>query len=473
MIYLQLLCIFVLNGLINCQDLRLGLLANTHLGKNPTGESTNGNNIQIGSIIEGRGRRQCCCSVTPNCPNVFNGDSDYFDYDDDLVGTGIINPRIQGSNIGLRIANRPPNSGLNSPQFLSCPPGRTQCCYENVISLSHLGNQCSINNQGSKIIQKEPFQQSCRTNAPFVGSTCGTRSFNHVPGLLPGQSSPEEFPWTVLILTQKNEFVGTGVIVPERFDNQVQFNTRKILTVAHKLLNYNINELKVRVLDYDASDFKFPEQRRHEEFGVAQSFIHPQFDRIRLINDIAVLKVDRPINLERQGISAACYPSCIDMFGNNFRNGTGSRCWVSGWGKDNVNGNFKVIQNKVDVPLVNNRQCESQLKRALSARSTRIASNFRLHGSEICAGGETGKDACEGDGGAPLVCQSVEGLWHVVGLVTWGVGCANKDVPGVYAKKSQFQTVVRSLSKCNWKYIPRNGWTSDNGKYSFDNNKEG
>ena len=59
--------------------------------------------------------------------------------------------------------------------------------------------------------------------------------------------------------------------------------------------------------------------------------------------------------------------------------------------------------------------------------------NFRLSSSEVCAGGEEGKDACDGDGGAPLVCQSKDNRWHVVGLVTWGVDCARKGVPGIYA----------------------------------------
>merc|ERR1712226_688334 len=45
------------------------------------------------------------------------------------------------------------------------------------------------------------------------------------------------------------------------------------------------------------------------------------------------------------------------------------------------------------------------------------------------------KDACTGDGGSPLVCQGQSGRWTVVGLVTWGVGCAS-DVPGVYARMS-------------------------------------
>ena len=107
-----------------------------------------------------------------------------------------------------------------------------------------------------------------------------------------------------------------------------------------------------------------------------------------------------------------------------------SRCWVAGWGKDSSSGSFQVIQNRVDVPILPNRDdCQRRMQRALG----NAGRNFRLSQSEICAGGEEGKDACDGDGGAPLVCKSDENRWHVVGLVTWGVDCAQKGVPGIYA----------------------------------------
>ena len=74
--------------------------------------------------------------------------------------------------------------------------------------------------------------------------------------------------------------------------------------------------------------------------------------------------------------------------------------------------------------------CQRRMKAALGTSAGR---NFQLSESEVCAGGEEGKDACDGDGGAPLVCQSKDNRWNVVGLVTWGVDCAQRGVPGVYA----------------------------------------
>ena len=70
---------------------------------------------------------------------------------------------------------------------------------------------------------------------------------------------------------------------------------------------------------------------------------------------------------------------------------------------------------------------------------------FRLHPGEVCAGGEAGKDSCDGDGGAPLVCKSQEGNWHVVGLVAWGNGCAKAGVPGIYVNVHHYMDFITAV----------------------------
>ena len=56
----------------------------------------------------------------------------------------------------------------------------------------------------------------------------------------------------------------------------------------------------------------------------------------------------------------------------------------------------------------------------------------------MCAGGEPGKDTCSGDGGSPLVCQAVSGRWHVVGLVSWGIGCGVAGRPAIDTNVFQY-----------------------------------
>merc|ERR1711890_208570 len=72
-------------------------------------------------------------------------------------------------------------------------------------------------------------------------------------------------------------------------------------------------------------------------------------------------------------------------------------------------------------------------------RTTRLGKRFQLDDSFICAGGQDGKDTCKGDGGSPLVCASKYDPYTYVqaGVVAWGIGCGEDNVPGVYASVAE------------------------------------
>ncbi|KAK3723816.1 hypothetical protein QZH41_019493, partial [Actinostola sp. cb2023] len=75
------------------------------------------------------------------------------------------------------------------------------------------------------------------------------------------------------------------------------------------------------------------------------------------------------------------------------------------------------------VPLISRQACQKSyddLRYTLTARMR-------------CAGnGRGGIDACQGDSGGPLVCKSGD-TWNLVGVISWGIGCARKGRYGVYA----------------------------------------
>jgi len=383
---------------------------------------------------------QCCC---------IPADLDCFDLYpavDDLVGQGLIDPRI---------VNRPPAQPHQLNTLDTCPAGYKTCCYAPDLDLSvfQRNNQCispyaasqQLNQQHHTPQYTESWTQGCQEAPVYGAKTCGTRTYaGPVSGLSHGQSSPGEFPWTCILLNQNNDFVGTCAVITDDFSNNNNAPTRKVLTAAHKLKNIATNDLlKVRVGEWDASGFNAPEQQSHEEYTVVRILKHPAMSLTRLSDDIAILTVDRDINLANPYVNTACLPSCDNQFDHIFSNGTGVRCHVAGWGKDEIDGTFQFIPKKVDLSLVPDNQCEAKLKTALNSRQPGVGDRFVLHPSEVCAGGEVGKDACVGDGGSPLVCQAKSGRWTVVGLVSWGIGCAS-DIPGVYVKVSQYRDWINA-----------------------------
>ena len=70
----------------------------------------------------------------------------------------------------------------------------------------------------------------------------------------------------------------------------------------------------------------------------------------------------------------------------------------------------------------------------------------RISGTMMCAS-SFGKDACQGDSGGPLIAKGKTPNDDViVGLVSWGLGCADRRYPGVYTDISSVRSWIERVS---------------------------
>ncbi len=86
---------------------------------------------------------------------------------------------------------------------------------------------------------------------------------------------------------------------------------------------------------------------------------------------------------------------------------------------------------QVNVPIVSTERC------------LRSYGN-RIYSGHICAGYEEGgRDSCGGDSGGPLFALGPAGRPVQVGVVSWGGGCAQPGMFGVYASVPAYERFIR------------------------------
>lgn len=216
-------------------------------------------------------------------------------------------------------------------------------------------------------------------------------------------ASIDNFPWAVSMQRLGSHRCGAVIIAPNR-----------LLSAAHCAWIITATSLSIRAGSTQS-------QSGGQLIQVSRVINHPNYNFLTLNNDINVLWMASSFNMAPTGVAAIGLPA------QGASVATGAMATVAGWGATREGGPASPGLQSVAVPIVSNAQCNANY-------------NGGITEGMLCAGfPQGGRDACQGDSGGPL---NIHGT--LVGIVSWGQGCARPGFPGVYARVAHFRNWINS-----------------------------
>jgi len=211
------------------------------------------------------------------------------------------------------------------------------------------------------------------------------------------------FPWAAAIALERQDgslfnFCGGSLITPEW-----------VVTAAHCTVQVGQKIILGRLNLTETGG---------EVHNVIQVINHADYNPDTSDFDIALVKLGSASS--QTPISLIPENSNLTAPGKNFT--------IAGWGLLEEGGMASDDLMEVTVPVVSNESCQANY----DGTGVTITNNM------LCAADQD-KDSCQGDSGGPgMVVDSAQDSDRLAGVVSFGIGCARPDFPGVYTRVSQF-----------------------------------
>lgn len=178
---------------------------------------------------------------------------------------------------------------------------------------------------------------------------------------------------------------------------------------------------------------------------VSEVFVHPGFGENEgegFRNDVAVLRLAQPV--------AGATPLRLVQPDEDaiWGDGLGARvARLAGWGdtdpleRGDLSNRFPVDLRSAFVPIHHDAHCSSSIGGGYGTTFERATN---LCAGTLQVGSRLGVDACQGDSGGPLVADAADGTPRLVGITSWGEGCAQRTF-GAYSRVASLRSWIDSI----------------------------
>jgi secreted trypsin-like serine protease len=226
-------------------------------------------------------------------------------------------------------------------------------------------------------------------------------------------AAPGEFPYMagLVEMSSAKVFCG-GTLLSEQY----------VLTAAGCLQSRQASNVVVLVGDVDyTTGAETPTAAVYE---VSAFIVHPNFDPKTRLNDIALIKLAKPVTFNA-GVRAALLPSTIQLSTNQLF--TNSKAELTGWGATSMGGPDSTKLQKTQTTVIPNTVCAQ--------------SYGNIQNSQICTF-TRGTGSCSNDTGGPLTVK-IQQQTFVVGVVSYAKGCASSS-PEVNTRVTSYVLWIKS-----------------------------